>query len=175
MAKKPEIYDKGFPASTVLITNLVLLATYASGAYLFFRIGLLWGALFIIYMIYMEISVLREGCRYCYYYGKVCAFGKGITASYFIKKGNPKKFCERQLTFKDFIPHMLVSFLPLIPGTILLLSGLDFLVIGLMAFPIIVNFLGNPIIYGKLACPHCKQGAICCPACEYFMKKEKKK
>ena len=175
MVKKPEIYEKGYPAKTILTTNLVTLATYACGLYLFFQAGLLWGALFLIYLIYMEISLLREGCRYCFYYGKACAFGRGITASYFIKKGDPKKFCERQLKFRDFIPHLLVAFLPLIPGAYLLLIGFNWIVAGLMAFPIIVNFAGNPLIFGRMACPHCKQGSICCPACEYFMKKDVKK
>ncbi len=38
-------------------------------------------------------------------------------------------------------------------------------------WPVLVMAAGNPVIYGKLACPHCKQGRIACPACEFFMKK----
>lgn len=173
--KKPGVYERGFPLGTIIITNLITLAVYGAGAYLFFQFGLFWGTMFLLYLLYMEASTFREGCRYCFYYGKRCAFGRGVIASWFIKRGDPKKFCERELTIKDFIPHMFIAFLPIIPGTLILLSGFSWLVLGLMALPIIVNFAGNPVIYGRLACPHCNQGSICCPACEYFMKKEKRK
>jgi len=32
----------------------------------------------------------------------------------------------------------------------------------------------NQIIYGKLACIHCKQGSICCPALKFFTKGKNK-
>jgi hypothetical protein len=39
-----------------------------------------------------------------------------------------------------------------------------------MIYPVFSWFAVNPILYGKLACLHCKQGSICCPALKFFTK-----
>jgi len=171
-----KIYDKGFPLGTVLIMNFFMVTTYAAGVWLFSLINIFLGALFLIFIIYIESSVYREGCKYCFYYGKRCAFGRGLLAPLFMKKGDPKKFCEHELTRKDFIPTMLPAFLPLVAAVyIIFTQGFSWVVTLLGAYPFIVSFLGNPIFYGRMACPHCKQGSICCPAMEFFMKREKAK
>lgn len=104
------------------------------------------------------------------------AFGKGVIAAKFFKKGDPKKFCERKLGFKDFIPQILVVLIPLIVGIALLVSrGFNLPILIAMIYPVFSWFVINPILYGKLACIHCKQGSICCPALNFFIKKEKKK
>jgi hypothetical protein len=33
-------------------------------------------------------------------------------------------------------------------------------------------FVVNPILYGKIACIHCKQDSICCPALNFFTKEK---
>ena len=110
----------------------------------------------------------------CWYYGKACASGRGKLAPLLHKKGESKKFSEKDMSMKDMIPHFLVSIIPAITGVYLLIQSFDLLVLGLAAWPLIVTFLANPIIYGKMSCPYCRQRKMGCPACEFFMKKEKK-
>ena len=89
----------------------------------------------------------------------------------FFKEGNPEKFCERALGVKDFIPHVLVVLIPLLVGIAILISrGFNPLILTAMIYPVFSWFAVNPILYGKLACPHCKQGSICCPALKFFAK-----
>jgi hypothetical protein len=175
MKKKPVIYDK-YPIWVVLIVNILQLLVYAAGAYIMFVLHWITGILFIIYAILMEFSVYKEGCRYCCYYGGGCAFGKGAIAKIFYKKGNPKKFCERELKWKDFVPQILVVAIPVMVGIALLISrGFNWLILIAMIYPVFSWFALNPIIYGRLACIHCKQGSKCCPALDFFSKKEAKK
>ncbi|MGD9276634.1 MAG: hypothetical protein PVJ67_05660 [Candidatus Pacearchaeota archaeon] len=166
---KPELYEN-YPWKNVLIYNLVTWSVYFAGLFLMFSVHLFAGVLFFVYILFIEYSVYKDGCRHCYYYGKRCVAGRGKIAPLFFKKGNPKKFCEKTLSFKDFIPSLLVAFIPMLAGIYLLIKDFSFLILGLTLWPLIVNFVGNPIVYGELACPHCRQGAKCCPACEYFKK-----
>ena len=169
---KKKIYDN-FPAWMIFIVNILTLLVYVAGAYIMFKLNLITGILYIIYLIILEFQVYREGCRYCFYYGKLCAFGKGAIAALFFKKGNPKKFCERKLSIKDFIPQLLVVLVPLIVGIALLISrGFNIIILIALLYPLLSWFCVNPIIYGKIACIHCKQGSICCPALEFFTKKK---
>lgn len=171
--EKPELYEK-YPFKNVLIYNFVTLSLYAVGIYLTYLVWK-WAALiFFIYLIFIELSVYKSGCSCCYYYGKRCVAGRGKIAPLIVKRKDPKKFCERTLSFKDFIPTLLVALIPVAAGIYLLIKDFNFLILGLTLWPLLVNFIGNPIVYGKIACPHCKQGAKCCPACEYFNKKLEK-
>lgn len=172
--RKNKIYDK-YPVWIVVLTNILFLLVYLSGLYIMFALHLITGILYLIFLVFMEFSVYREGCRYCCYYGGGCAFGKGKIASWFYKKGNPKKFCERELSWKDFIPQILVSLIPVVVGIALLISrGFNLIILIAIIYPIFSWFFLNQIIYGKLACPHCKQGSKCCPALKFFMSKQKK-
>jgi len=151
-----------------------MLALYIAGAYIMFKLYLIMGVLYVIFLIIMELQVYREGCRYCCYYGKKCGCGKGVIAPLFFKKGTPEKFCERELGFKDFIPQMLVGLIPFVVGTALLISrGFNLLILMAVIYPILSWFVINPLLYGKLVCNHCKQGKKCCPAMDFFNKKKK--
>lgn len=164
-----KLYEN-YPLKNVLIYNLVTYSVYAVGLFLMFSLHKIAGGLFFIYILFIEFSVYKGGCRHCYYYGKTCVAGRGKIVPLFFKKGNPKKFCEKTLSFKDFIPSLLVAFIPVFAGIYLMIKDFNLLILILTLWPLIVNFAGNPIVYGKIACPHCKQGAKCCPACEYFKK-----
>jgi hypothetical protein len=174
MAKKPKGFES-FPIWIVLIYNFISLSLYAAGIYLVFLIKpwLVW--VFAAYIVYIESKIYREGCRYCYYYGKLCGAGRGKLAKIFVKKGDPKKFCEKSVSFKDFIPSMLVSVIPIIAGIYLLIKGFNWFILAVTVWPLIVWFFGNPLIYGELMCPNCKQGSICCPVSKFFMEMEKKR
>jgi len=170
MKKKPEIYED-FPVHIVILVNILTLAVYVAGAYIMFTLNLVTGILYVVFLVILEFQVYREGCRYCFYYGKLCAFGKGMIAQLFFKKGEPKEFCKRELNWKDFVPQILVVAVPLVVGIALLISrGFSILILLALIYPVLSWFALNPIIYGKITCPHCKQGSICCPALKFFTK-----
>jgi len=116
--KKPKIFDS-YPLWIIILANILILAVYVAGAYIMFRLSLITGILYVAYLVFLELHYFKEGCSCCFYYGKLCAFGKGIVAAKFFKKGDPKKFCEREVGFKDFIPQILVVLIPLIMGSII--------------------------------------------------------
>ena len=171
--KKQEIYDK-YPLWIVLIVNIIMLLVVFAGSYIMFRLSLITGILYLVYVVFLEFSVYRGGCRYCCYYDSRCAFGKSYVARMFFKKGDSKKFCEKKMGWKDFVPLVLASLVPVIVGIALLISrGFHLLTLVAAIYPAINWFIINPILYGQLACKHCKQGSICCPALNFFSKKKK--
>ncbi len=173
MGKKPEIFDQ-YPPWMVFLTAKLTLLVYGSGAFIMFRLNILTGYLYILYVLLLEFYLYKEACPNCCYYGKLCAFGKGKLAAIFFKKGDPKKFGKRKLTWKDFIPQILVVLIPVIVGISLLISrGFHPITLAAMLYPVFSWFVLNPIIYGKIACIHCKQGSKCCPALEFFSKAKK--
>jgi len=138
-----------------------------------FRLHLAAGILYLLYIVLMEFFVFREACPHCYYYGKLCFSGRGKLAKLLYKKGDPKKFCERQMKLKDLIPQLIVVAVPIIVGIALLVSrGFHLLTLIAVLYPVFNWFVVNPILYGKMACPHCMQGKKCCPALDFFSKKK---
>ncbi|MFH1450889.1 MAG: hypothetical protein ABIF92_02820 [archaeon] len=165
-----------YPIWVVMIIIILQLSLYVTGSFIMFKLHYITGILYIIFVLFMESTIYREGCRDCFYYGKRCAFGRGLLAPLFVKKGDGKAFREKEVTFKDLIPQVLLSLIPVLVGIALLISrGFDALILIALLYPVILWFGLNEIIYGKLSCPHCKQGKICCPAMEFFMKKRGKK
>jgi hypothetical protein len=169
-----EIYDK-YPAWMVFIVIIFTLLVYFSGAYIMFTLSWITGILYIIFLLVLEFHTYKEACTSCCYYGKCCAFGKGAIAPIFFKKGNPQKFCEKEIKTKDLVPQVLVVAVPFLIGIALLISrGFNLWILLAMLYPVASWFFLNPIIYGKIACVHCKQGTICCPALKFFSKQDKK-
>ena len=113
--KNPKRYDN-YSLWIVILANILMLAVYVAGAYIMLTLSLITGFLYVAYLVLLELYFLKEGCTCCCYYGKLCAFGKGAVAAMFFKEGDPEKFCERELGFKDFIPQVLVVLIPLIVG-----------------------------------------------------------
>ena len=113
--KNQKTYNS-YPLRTVIFANILTLAVYSTGAHTMFTPDLIAGISYVVYLVLLERHFFKEGCIHCGYYGKSCAFGKGIIAALFFKRGDPKKFCERELGFKNFIPQALVTLVPLIVG-----------------------------------------------------------
>lgn len=171
MSKKERF--ENYPAWIVIVFNLASWSVHVAGLYILY---LLWPVLtlpFLLYILYLEFSVYRGGCVNCYYYGKVCASGRGKLAKLLFKKDDPKKFCLRSVGWKDFIPGFLGSVVTIVVGIYLLVQSFSWIVLIATAWPIVI-FMGNQYTYGELACPNCKQAELCCPVSEFFMKKEKK-
>jgi len=169
-----DTYEK-YPISYVLTFCLVTLSIYLVGMGLFYAINPWLGLVFLVYALYTEAKIWRDGCTNCYYYGKRCICARGLIAPLLFKKGDPKKFTAREMTMKDMIPNFMVAIFPVLAGAYLLWQQFSIALLAVAIWPIFVMFVGNSVIYGKLACPHCKQGETGCPACEFFSKREKKK
>lgn len=168
----PVAFEK-YPLSTVFVFQFVSLVNYAIGIYLLYQISVLFSMIFVFYILIMEFSVYKEGCVSCCYYGRRCMSGRGKIAAKFFNKEDPKRFCEKQVTWKNLLPQILLSLIPIIAGVYLLVYEFSWLVVGLILVPVLTWFVLNPMMYGKLGCLHCKQGRICCPANDFFGKKKK--
>lgn len=162
---------ENYPWRIVVLSNLVSLSIYFIGAYIISGLGLIYTILYLLYCLFLEIRLLKNGCVNCYYYGKVCGFGKGRLSALFFKKGDSSKFSQKELGWKDMTPDMLVFIFPVISGIILLMYNFSCIILLLMVGLIILSLAGNALIRGFLTCVKCKQRELGCPAEELFREK----
>ena len=104
---------------------------------------------------------------------KTCAFGKGYLSSRFFLKGQPERFNQMKITWKDIVPDFLVFIVPVLAGIILLIQEFSLTILILIIALFILGFFGNALVRGKLACRYCKQRESGCPAEQLFNKNKK--
>lgn len=165
---------ESYPVKTVLVSNLFTFALYGIGAYIMFRAGVIWLALYLVFIAWQEISILRKSCRDCYYYGKVCAFGKGKIACLVVKKGKPEDFGKRQATWKSLVPDLLVALIPVTIAIILMIIDFSWVLTGLLISILLLASIGNAYVRGNLSCKYCAQRKLGCPAERLFDKSKSK-
>lgn len=164
---------ENYPCRTVIISNAVSIAICLAGAYIMYQLGIVWLLAYLLYILALEIRLMKNSCINCYYYGKFCAFGKGKLSSLFFKKGDPNVFLNRKITWKDILPDFLVSLIPLVTGIVLLILEFNWIILLLIAVLVILSSAGNGFVRGTLACKFCKQREINCPAEQLFNKNKK--
>ncbi len=160
-----------YPFGTVMSFWVISLLGYAAGLYLLYMVWPISALLFLIYVLGLELTAHKKGCVSCYYYGKRCFSARGLVAGTLFKRQDPGRFCDREVSWSSLLPQLLAMIIPVGAGIYLLTSRFSGLVVLLVVIPPVLWFLGNPILYGRLGCPHCKQGRICCPANDFFGKK----
>lgn len=170
---KQEKYYENYPCRVILISNFVSITIYFTGAFVLYQFGILWLLIYLMYVLWLELRLLRISCINCYYYGKNCAFGKGKLSSLLFKKGNSQKFIKKKITWKDIIPDFIVGIIPVIAGIIILVRGFNWLFLTLIVLLVLFTFVGNALVRGQLACKYCKQRKIGCPAEQLFSKTKK--
>ena len=168
----PKTFEN-YPCWIMLISNLVSILIYLTGAFIISQIGLIWLGLYLVYIIWLEIRVMKKSCINCYYYGKYCAFGKGKISSLFFKKGNSSKFVNRKITWKYILPDFLVSIVPLMVGIVLLILNFNWPILLSIILLVVLASFGNGFVRSSLACKFCKQREIGCPAEQLFRKNKK--
>jgi hypothetical protein len=168
--EKITAYER-FPSSIVFLSNGLSISIYAIGLYILAQCGIWWAVLYLVYCGVFEIRLLRYHCVNCYYYDKVCAFGKGKLSALLFKKGDPQKFAEKEVKWLDLVPDFLVLIFPLIGGIVLLVMDFNWIILILMVILIALSMGGNAIIRGSYACKYCKQKELGCPAEQLFNKK----
>ena len=169
--KKTKIYEN-FPFWIVLLSNILSLSIYAIGAYILLGFGIFFVTLYLLYCLWMEINVLRRSCVGCYYYGKVCGFGKGKLCSLLFKKGSSEIFVKKKISPIDILPDFLVFIIPIIGGVILSILNFNWTIVGMMMILLVISLGGNAFVRGSFTCKYCKQREIGCPAEKLFSKKK---
>ena len=164
---KAEAYEN-YPAWIVLASNAVSLAIYLVGAFIIYQAAGLWVILYLAFIGLLEVRLLRGHCTDCYYYGKRCAFGQGKLSSMFFRKGDSKDFCKKQIGWKDISLDFMVSIIPMVIGGALLIMSFSWLILSLVALLFVLSFAGNAFVRGSLACKHCRQRELGCPAEKLF-------
>lgn len=169
--QKLECYES-YPLRTVFISNLLSISICAIGFYILLQIGLIFSLIYLLYFIFLEIRVMKKSCTKCYYYGKCCAFGMGKLARLFFKK-EKRKLAERKICWKDLFPDLLLSLIPIVAGIVVLIIHFSWIILLLIFLLIVFSSFGNGFVRGKLACRHCKQKELGCPAEKLFDKNKK--
>jgi hypothetical protein len=165
---------ENFPLWIPFLSCVLSISIYALGAYIFSQLDFFYTVLFLMFCLWIEIRLLKGSCVNCYYYGKTCGLGRGKLCALLFKKGNPEKFAEEEISWKDLIPDFLVLIFPLIGGIIILIRGFTWPVLALMLILVVLWFFGNALIRGSLACKYCKQKELTgCPAEQLFNKSAK--
>lgn len=162
---------ENFPARLVIVSVLVNVAIYVLGTAILSGYGPLMAGLYLLYCLGNEVHIMRTSCVDCYYYGKWCALGKGKIAPLFFKKGDPPRFTEKDITWKELVPDMLVLIFPLAGGGILLLRDLSWGMSGMLAGLLALSFGGNYLVRSRIACKFCKQREPGCPAEQLFSRR----
>jgi hypothetical protein len=160
-------YDN-YPPSTVIISNSLTLAIYALGFFILFQAGLIFGLLFVAYILWKEFSLMSKSCRNCWYYGRTCMSGRGRIAALLFKQGDNATFGSRDMSWKDLIPDMLLLGIPFVAAIVLMVFHFSLWILAAALLLLGLSTMGNNFVRGKLACAHCKQRELGCPAQRLF-------
>lgn len=159
-----------FPIWIVILSNLVSILIYSSGFIITLRLGWIAAVLYLVFIFSLEYRLISKHCVNCYYWGMTCGFGKGRLSALFFKRGDPVKFCNNEMSWKDMIPDLLVSLVPFIIGIVLMIIKFDFTLLFAEIILIVLTTIGNGFIRGNLTCRYCKQRELGCPAEKLFNK-----
>ena len=163
-------YDN-FPLRIVILSNSVSILIYLSGFMITLSLSWIAAILYLVFIMALEFRLLSKHCVNCYYWGKTCGFGKGRLSSLFFKRGDPSKFCEKSFNWKDMIPDLLVSLIPLLIAIVIMIFKFNLVLLLAAIILITLTTIGNGFIRGNLTCKYCKQREIGCPAEQLFSKK----
>jgi len=168
-----EAYDR-FPLPMVLLCVAVNILIYIVGAYLIAPLGMIFIVIYLLYCLWLELRVIMMSCRDCYYYGKLCAFGKGKICSLFFKKGSPERFKEKKICWRHLIPDFLVSLVPLAVGGFYLFYSFSWLRLSFMLVLAILAFPVMGFVRGSISCSFCRQRELGCPAVQLFSRSDRR-
>jgi len=152
----------------VLGSNLLSISMYLIGAAILYQIGLIWLVLYVLFILLLELRLMKGHCVDCYYYGRTCAFGKGRLSCMFFPKGTPEQFKKQTITWKNIVPDFLVFIIPLLVGIALLIHDFSWILLVLIIILFFLGFMGNAVVRSQLACRYCRQREIGCPAQRLF-------
>ncbi len=164
-----ESYEN-YPTWIPVLSNFVSFLIYGSGFIITLRLGWIAAVFFLGLILAFEYRLISQHCINCYYWGKTCGFAKGRLSALFFKRGDPAKFCNKEMSWKDMIPDLLIPLIPFILGIVLIVIKFDFILLSAVILIIGSTTIGNGFIRGKLTCRYCKQRESGCPAEKLFNK-----
>lgn len=160
---------ENFPARIVLLSTLFSWSIYVLGVIILAALAAWLVVVYVVLCLALEYRLLKTGCTNCYYYGKICGFGKGKVCSWLFKPGNdPQWLGTKTVSWKEILPDFLVVLVPLVGGIVLLVHDFNWLVVLALAVLVILSTGGNAVIRSSFACKYCKQREIGCPAEKLF-------
>jgi hypothetical protein len=163
-----------YPVKIVVLANACTLAVWLAGTYIILEaFGFLIAAAYVFALALLEVNLLRKSCVDCSYYGKTCFSGRGRLCAKLFSKGDPGRFASRSISWKDIMPDMAVAFVPIACGVGLLIVDFSWLVLFAVIVLLMLSTMGNALLRGKLACRHCRQRVLGCPAERLFNKEGK--
>ena len=161
---------ENYPVRIILLSNIVTLSIYISGFLILHRIALLAALLYLALILASEYRLIKNHCTNCIYWNRLCGFGKGKLSGLVFKKGEPSRFCNKEVTWKDMIPDLLISLIPLICGIVLMIINFDIIILVAVLLIVVLTTAGNSFIRGHLTCRYCMQRELGCPAEKLFSK-----
>ncbi len=161
---------ENFPLGIVVFTNSVSIMLYAAGFIIMLKLSPVAALLYLVYIFALEYRLLSMHCVNCWYWGKTCGFGQGRLSAMFFKKGNPEKFCAGNFSWKDLIPDLLVTLIPLFTGVVLLILRFNLVILLALVILVLLTTIGNSTVRGDFACKYCRQREFGCPAEKLFNK-----
>ena len=57
----------------------------------------MFALVYLAYVLALEYRLICYHCVNCYYWGKICGFGRGRISYRLFKQGNPQDFCHKQI------------------------------------------------------------------------------
>jgi hypothetical protein len=168
---EPSVFDN-YPAWMIVLSAGLSVSIYTLGIAVVSGMG--WWILtpYLLFLLSLDVNQLARGCVHCAYYGRACFSGKGLAASWFFKRGDPTRFGCRGMTWLSLLPDMLVVLLPLGFGLFQVIGRFDWVPLPLMAGLLALAFPGNGFVRSRLACCHCRQRQLGCPAEKFFRPQE---
>lgn len=166
---------ENFPVWIPLLSCVLSLSIYALGTIIFSRLAILLAVLYLIFCLWLELKIFQKSCANCYYYGKMCGLGRGKLCALLFKKGNPEEFINKEISYKEILPDLLLLIFPLVGGIIILIRDFTWPVLILIVMLAVLSSGGNAIMRGSLACKFCKQKELGCPAQQLFEKTGRQK
>ncbi len=147
-------------ASDIIISNIPSGLTYALGIIILFHLGVLFGLLYIVFVVIELILFMRFVCVYCPTYDSIhCPSGYGRVAAKMFKRGSASQF---KSMFNRFIPFLsLVWVVPALVGVYLVLTAFSFYNLGLLVSFTIVGFVILPIFHRRFECRDCPNKENC--------------
>ncbi|MBU0711751.1 hypothetical protein KJ762_12305 [bacterium] len=92
---------ENFPAWIVLLANVVSILLYVIGLFICYRLHWIAAILYLLFILVLEFRLIGKHCVNCYYYGKICGFGKGWFSAKLFKKGDSAQFCAKEWPVSD--------------------------------------------------------------------------
>ena len=157
-----------YPSWMVLVTMMHALSVYAFGLALTFLAHPWLSVIYVAMVALMECRLLRKSCTDCYYHGQRCAFGRGRLSGRLFPPGDGSTFRRTDLSWKVMAPDVLMTMFPVLSGAWALISTFSWWALLALASFILLITAGNSLIRGNLACRHCVQREMGCPAERLF-------